>query len=204
MGRSSNFNRETIIEAGLQLVREQGESALTARTLGKALGCSTSPLFTVCGSFEDIRIEVKKAATRVFTEYVEDSMNYVPAFKEFGMRLVKFSIEEPNLYKMIFLTPGNKSLIAKPDIREYIEAMKDTYGIDDSQVNILFDQVWTYACGLSAQCLAGVASYTDDEISDRLSRQFTSTIIYLKSGVKTDHTRPRLRKEGEGPIMPLP
>lgn len=203
MGRAPNFNRETIIAAGLQLVREQGESALTARALGKVLGCSTSPLFTVCGSFEDVRKEVKNAAMKEFCEYVRDSVNYIPAFKEFGIRLVRYSVREPNLFKLIFLTPGTGSDLVHPDISEYIEAMKETYGINDEQVCILFEQVWTYACGLTVISVAGGTSFTDDQISDRLSRQFAATIMYIKSGLVTDNLKPRLRKEGESAVMPL-
>lgn len=204
MARTSQFNKETIIKAGLQLVRKEGEAALTARALGSALGCSTSPLFTVCGSFEEIKKLVRAAAVREFTDYVKDSVNYVPAFKEFGMRLVKFSINEPNLYKMIFLTPDVTESHTRPHGNEVMEDMKKHYELSDEQVHTLVDQVWTYACGLSALCISGVASFTDEEISNRLSMQFISTIMLIKSGVKTDTMMPRLRKEGEGSTMPLP
>lgn len=204
MARTSNFNKATIIEAGLQLVRKEGESALTARALGSALGCSTSPLFTVCGSFEEIKKQVRAAAVKEFTDYVKDSVNYVPAFKEFGMRLVKFSINEPNLYKMIFLTPDVTESHNHPHGNEVMEDMKKYYELSDEQVHTLVDQVWTYACGLSALCISGVANFTDEEISTRLSMQFISTIMLIKSGVKTDTMMPRLREEGEGTTMPLP
>lgn len=181
MGRASIFSRETIIAAGLLLVRKQGECALTARALGKMMGCSTSPLFTACGSFEEIRVEVKKAAIKEFCEYVKDSINYVPALKEFGLRFVKFAIYEPNLYKLIFLTPGTDTGFAHPDVSKYIESIKATYGISDAQVEILFEQFWTYVCGLTALSITGAASLTEDEISDRLSRQFNSSVQYLQS-----------------------
>ena len=40
------FTREEIVAAALSLLREQGESALTAREIGKRLGTSSSPIFT--------------------------------------------------------------------------------------------------------------------------------------------------------------
>ena len=59
MARISAYSKQTIISTALDIVREKGENALTARNLGSARGCATSPLFTVCGSFEEIRKEVR-------------------------------------------------------------------------------------------------------------------------------------------------
>lgn len=47
---------------------------------------------------EELLGEVRKTAQIQFMNYVADSVKYVPAFKEFGMRLIRFSREEPELY----------------------------------------------------------------------------------------------------------
>ena len=35
---------------------------------------------------------------------MEDIFDYTPSFKEFGMRWVGFAAEEPNLYRLLFLS----------------------------------------------------------------------------------------------------
>ena len=106
MPRTAFFSKEIIVEKALELVRSQGSEALSARNLSKALNCSISPLFTVFENMEEIRLAVKKAASDLFEEYVEDVTSYNPAFKEFGMRLVRFAKEDQNLFYMLFMERG--------------------------------------------------------------------------------------------------
>ena len=69
------------------------------------MGCSTSPIFTAFDNIEEIKLAVRKAASAAFLEYEEGALDFVPAFKEYGMRLVRFAKEEQNLFKMLFLNP---------------------------------------------------------------------------------------------------
>ena len=85
MARLSTITREAAIEAAIKVVREGGEGALSARNMGKALGCSVRPIFTLYDNMETLRLEVRKEAVRIFGEYVCDCVNYVPALKEYGM-----------------------------------------------------------------------------------------------------------------------
>ena len=91
MPRVSSYSKEDIVAAGLKLVRRNGESALTARNLAQELGCSTSPIFTAFDNIEEIKLAVRKAASAAFLEYEEGALDFVPAFKEYGMRLVRFA-----------------------------------------------------------------------------------------------------------------
>ncbi len=94
MPRSAFFSKETIAAAGLEIVRRQGVTVLTARALSKQLGCSLSPIFTVFKDMDEIRITVRQAAADLFSDYVKDVLDYQPAFKENGMRLILFAKEQ--------------------------------------------------------------------------------------------------------------
>ena len=43
----AKFTKEQIVNAALDMIRENGPSELTARSLGKRLGSSACPIFTV-------------------------------------------------------------------------------------------------------------------------------------------------------------
>ena len=53
------FTRDEIVSAALALVRERGESALTAREVGKALGVSSSPIFTTFRDMDELKAAVR-------------------------------------------------------------------------------------------------------------------------------------------------
>ena len=47
MPPKAKFTKNEIVEAAMQIVREQGLEAVTSRELGKRLGSSACPIFTV-------------------------------------------------------------------------------------------------------------------------------------------------------------
>lgn len=171
-----------ITAAALALVRRGGEESLSARSLGRELGCSSSPIFTVYDSMESIREDVRKAASAVFADYVKDCSKYTPAFKEFGIRLVRFSREEYYLYKMLFLTTENTFEHFLGPAGDVMGALVHGYDLSDDQAMMLINMVWTYTCGLATLCHFGAQNLTEQEISDRLSQQFIASIMLIKSG----------------------
>ena len=94
MARPSIYTKEAVLKAAIEVVRRDGEEALTARNIGKELGSSSRPLFTLYDNMESLHADVRKEAVRIYNEYVSDCLDYVPAFKEYGLRLVHFGIKE--------------------------------------------------------------------------------------------------------------
>lgn len=70
MPPKAKFSREEIISAALQLVREGGVEAVTARELGARLGSSARPIFTVFESMEEVLAGVKETARALYGQYV--------------------------------------------------------------------------------------------------------------------------------------
>ena len=46
MPRKVQYDKQMIIEAAIEMVREHGIGSINARDLGAKLGCSSRPLFT--------------------------------------------------------------------------------------------------------------------------------------------------------------
>lgn len=203
MARTSAYSKDTIISTALDIVRKKGEDALTARNLGAELGCSTSPLFTVCGSFEEIRKEVHHAAAVVFEQYVHGAIDYNPAFKEYGLRLVRFSQTEPHLFKILFLSPEKSEAELNSVVDKCSQEMMKEYELSEEQVNMLTKLVWTFTCGLSMLVVSGAEKYSDEEVSQLLSYQFQAILSLIKSGAKVTNIIPHLRTEGEGSALAL-
>lgn len=62
MPRQALFTKEEMVAKALQIVRENGVEALSARSLGAALGSSSRPIFTVFRNMEEVEVEVRTAA----------------------------------------------------------------------------------------------------------------------------------------------
>ena len=182
MPRKAFFSKQEIIDKALEILRQQGPEAISARSLCKALGCSVSPLFTVYKNMDEIFSDLHAAAEKLFETYMADVTDYQPAFKEFGMRLVKFSREEPQLFHYLFLDKNSESVVADRKARECLQNVEGEYDLSEEQGLELYFQMWVFACGLSALCNKNPQKYSDSDISYLLSLQFSSVLTFLKSG----------------------
>ena len=68
MPPKAKFTKEQITKAALGVVSEKGAQALTAKELGAALGTSTTPIFTVFNSMQEVQDEVMLAAMERFEQ----------------------------------------------------------------------------------------------------------------------------------------
>ena len=64
MPRKFMFTREEVLAAALDLVREQGITAVTARGLGEKLGFSSKAIFSLFENMEDVRSAVMEEIGR--------------------------------------------------------------------------------------------------------------------------------------------
>lgn len=54
MPRQPRFSKEDIVAAGLRIVRASGYEAVSARSLGKELSTSSSPIFTLFKDMNEV------------------------------------------------------------------------------------------------------------------------------------------------------
>ena len=203
MPRSAFFSRETIAAAGLEVIRRQGVDALTARALGKQLGCSLSPIFTVFKDMDEIRIAVRQAAADLFSDYVKDVLDYQPAFKEYGMKLIRFAKQEQNVFQL-FLERGNSLMDNAPAMAlKCLDEIKESYQLTDDRILSLYRQLWTFTCGIAVLATKSPEDYPEELISGMISTQFISTLSFLKSGKTAVNVTPHLKVEGEKTIISL-
>lgn len=198
MPRRALFTKEEMVKKALDLVRRKGIDALTARELGARLGCSSRPIFTVFNSMEDVSQAVRQAAQQLFSDYVADVNLYTPAFKEFGMRLVRFARKEQNLFQLLFLHK-DESVTASiyPEVTALLSEICEEYGITHEQASLLYGQLWVFVCGLAVLTNKDVEAYPDDVVSVMISMQFLSTLSFIKSGKQLVSPIPHLRSEDE-------
>ncbi len=183
------YTKEEIVNAAYELTRENGIDAVVAREVGKRLNTSASPIFTVWNSMEELKDEVRKLAQQKFQEYMDGIFDYTPAFKEFGMRWVAFADEEPNLYRLLFLSQSethNPYVRFKQDFTSLIKLLVteviNEFGLSRENAEDLINQMIVFANGIAAFSIMNNDSFSKELIS----RFFTQVCIGI---VITDKLR---------------
>lgn len=169
MAPRNKFSRDEMIERAVQVVRKQGIGALTAKSLANELGVSTQPVFTCFHTIEEVRREVVNAAKILYDDYVKEGLcNDIP-FLGFGMHYIRFAKEEPELYRLLFLSTdqgeGNSALEEMNASLELVtDSMQETYHIDAKTAERYFRDMWLVAHSLATLIVTGSCPYTDQEI----------------------------------------
>lgn len=183
------FTKDEIIAAALELVSEKGIEALTARELGAKLGSSARPIFTAFNSMEDVQEEVRAAALRRFERYAEKAMHYTPVFKQVGMQMILFAIEEPKLYQLVYMSENAgatdfESIVARlGNVAQLcVDVIRRDYGLEEKEACVLFEHVWIYTFGIGALCATGMCRFSQEEIIQMLGQNFMAMLFYAKSG----------------------
>lgn len=180
MPRKFMFTREEIISAALELVREGGISALTARALGAKLGSSSRPIFGLFENMEEVRQEVIKAAGALYHSYLETDMKAgkYPIYKASGMAYIRFAREEKELFKLLFMRDrtGEGPDGEHEEIRPLIEIIRKNLGVDEETAYIFHLEMWICVHGIATMI---VTSYGDMD-EEFISRIVTDNFFGLK------------------------
>jgi len=183
------FTKEEIVAAALELVSEKGIEALTARELGARLGSSARPIFTVFNSMEEVQEAVRAAALKRFESYAEKAMHYAPVFKQVGMQMILFAMEEPKLYQLVYMSENAgatdfEGIVERlGDVAQLcVDVIRRDYGLSEDDAKALFEHVWIYTFGIGVLCATGMCRFSQEEIIQMLGQDFMAMLFYAKSG----------------------
>ena len=181
----AKFSREEIIKAGLDIVRENGLEALTARALGDKLGSSSRPIFTLFKNMEELTGKILNAGREIYDEYIRTGLSSELQFKGIGLQYIRFAKEEPILFRIMFMTPREKliTLCNGEGISEIdnnseavFECIQKGYGISRQKAGWLYENMWIYTHGIASMCATRVCRFSDEEISTKLTEVFKSLL----------------------------
>ena len=189
MPPKAKFTKEQITKAALGVVSEKGVQALTAKELGAALGTSTTPIFTVFNSMQEVQDAVMLAAMERFEEYAHKAAHLGPVFKQIGMQMILFAKEEPKLYQLIFMSSISEAQTFD-DIYAHLGSLADEclnvlqkdYDLSKADAKTLFEHVWIHTFGIGALCATGTCDFSHEQIAQMLTQDFTAMIMLMKSG----------------------
>lgn len=195
MPPKAKFTKEQITKAALGVVSEKGVQALTAKELGAALGTSTTPIFTVFNSMQEVQDAVMLAAMERFVEYAHKAAHLGPVFKQVGMQMILFAKEEPKLYQLIFMSSISEAqtfddiyahLGSVAD--ECLDVLQKDYDLSKENAKTLFEHVWIHTFGIGALCATGVCDFSHEQIAEMLTQDFTAMMMLMKSGKSNQPT----------------
>ncbi|MEY8391340.1 WHG domain-containing protein [Lachnospiraceae bacterium 45-W7] len=188
MPPKAKFTREQIIQAGLDIIKENGMGALTARALGAKLGSSARPVFTIFQSMEEVQEEVKNSAKSLYAEYIRKGLAQESAFKSVGTQYILFAMQEPKLFQLLFMSeqehpPAVVNLMPAIDdnYKDILQSVQTEYHLPETKAELLYRHLWIYTHGIAVLCATNMCRFTAKELNKMISQVFKGILKELNS-----------------------
>ncbi|MDE6274293.1 MAG: WHG domain-containing protein [Clostridiales bacterium] len=187
MPPKAKFTREEVIVAALDVVREKGESALTARELGACLKSSARPVFTLFSGMDEVLREVVRAARDLYNNgYIAEGLKETPAFKGVGRAYLRFAVEEPQLFRLLFMQKHDASIhsilpILDENYADILASITNAYNVSGEQADRIYRHLWVYTHGIATLVVPGACAFTEEETNGMLTEIFIALLARTKS-----------------------
>ena len=184
MPRGIRISREDIINAGIELVRESGYEALSARSIATRLNCSTQPLFSNFSSMTALFEAVVLRAWDIYTATLERDMQagVFPPYKASGMSYILFARSEPELFRLLFMRDrrGDPDPEARGNEEQILALLAGSAGLSLADARALHTEMWIFVHGLAVMTATHFMPWDDAAMSDMLSDIYFSALSRFK------------------------
>ncbi len=182
MPPKAKFTREEIVSAALEVARSKGIDAVTAREVGNYLGTSSSPVFVAFKNMDELLNDVYNSAVKEYSDYIADSVNYTPAFKQFGFRLIEFASTQPNLFKMIYkYRQGEKSyskmIMSIPAADFCVQTVMEQAQVNYENARLIFEEVLLAGLGICYMIADNKCTFTEQDLNKYLGIAYRGAVL---------------------------
>ena len=171
MPPKQRITREMILERSFAMFCREGMEAVNARSVAKALNCSTQPIFSYFEGMEDLRSAIEQKAKETFTQVMEDAAAE-GSFCASSTAYIRLAGEQPRLFARLLMSVGAEEpipLFAGSVEEKLKEGLQSQYGLDAQQADRLYRELWIYAHGLASLVAAGRLAFDEQAIAGRMA-----------------------------------
>lgn len=181
MPRDFLFTKEEILKAAVDLTREKGFAAVSARALGEKLGTSSRPVFSHFDNMAEVQNGIIGAANEIYQSFRRAEMSsgkYVP-YKASGMAYIRFASEEKELFKLLFMRDRSKESVKEnpEEMDALVGLICKQVGIEREEARLFYLEMWAYTHGIASMVATGFYDW-DEALA---SRALTDVYEGLKS-----------------------
>lgn len=183
MPPKAKFTKQEIVDAALQIFREGGFENLTSRNLGKKLGSSACPIFTVFSGMDEVQAAMVESAKALYKNYVEKGLSEEIPFRGVGEQYIQFAVDEPQLFHLLFMNetkaaPSVHCVLPMLD-ESYsisIQSITGSFSVDQQTGEQLYRHSWIYTHGIACLCATKTCQFTAQESQIMMTEVFLSLL----------------------------
>lgn len=186
MPAAKKVSKDEILDAAINVLRDDGYSAINARSVAKKLGCSTQPIYFSFRNMNELKAALTERAIQMHTQRVRDSLRIHAGndsrYSSYGMGFVKFAAEEKQLFRWLYLEgeqlgPYQNDML----LSEVIAVIVDEFGYSEEVARRFHQDMVYFTYGLATLANTDHLHLTEPELREALRREFRALIaVYGK------------------------
>ena len=188
MPPKAKFTRDQVAVAALDIVREDGIVALTARNLGAKLGMSSRPIFTAFRSMDEVKLAARELALEEFKKYAESYHLTSPDIIQLCMLVISYAVQHLELFRLLFMqdSPNGESpsetLERLGEISEFcIAHISREEGVTHAEACTIFEQLCIYAFGIGALYAMKLRKYDEPKCRADMESVYRGLVLVCQS-----------------------
>ena len=181
MAPKKKYSRSSILNAAVEIVRENGAENLNARNVAAKLGCSTQPILYYFSSIELLKKEIFCAADEYHTEYITktESSRRKDVLRDTALRYIQFAVEEKNLFRFLFISEYAKdncflNAASTEDFSEFVPLLRFRADISREKACCILKQMFMLIHGYACVCAYHPEMFDSDKIGQQIEFAFHS------------------------------
>jgi AcrR family transcriptional regulator len=179
----TKFNKENIVETAFEIAKENGFSAITARSVANRLGSSVAPIYV---NFETIEDLIEAVVQRVFAISNEllAKQTGPDIFQNIGKASLEFARDYPVFFRELTMQPNQYMASYDTVEKTILEAMVEDEAMRDwtmdERKRLLF-KMRIFQIGLSAMVANGhVPSWLDEKRLEELLMEIGEELLLIQ------------------------
>ncbi len=178
--------KEDIINAALDILKNEDMESVNARRIARQLNCSVQPIYHNFENMENLKSIAFRKVYEIYQQYMREGAKEKKSYKGMGLSYIKFARDYPNYFKLIFMTKTELSLenyISNDSIENgVIEKGMEITGFSYEEQKKFYVKVWIFTHGIATLVASNTVKLSMEEIDKMLEETVREMIIGKKKG----------------------
>lgn len=175
-----------ILDAAMEVAREEGAENINARTVSEKLNCSTQPVMYHFATIEELKKAVYTKIDRFHTEYLMNmERQQKGVMLGIGLNYIRFAIEEPNLFRFLFqsgfaATNSLLEMIDSEELKPILSVMQKAMEMNIKQTKEVFLTIALFAHGYASIIANNSLEYDEELVATHLERAYRGAVLAVQ------------------------
>lgn len=181
MPPKQRITREMILESAFVMFVNEGMETVNARSVAKALGCSTQPIFSYFTGMQDLKSALDAKAQEMYACAVTALPRSEAWLVDMLTEHVRFACEQVHVYNHLFLSvrANPARLSAYSGLFDALaQQVQEKEGVSHETAIRVVDEVGVYANGLINRLQ--ISGFDSTDVQHRIKTAYDVVLAHLK------------------------